>query len=166
FSEDVKKKIDNDSVLRKDYGFNHIDMSEIQFSFDNDKVNQLINEIESKRVYFELGKVNLNQSEEIKLRALAEKIDNLYSTAKKSGIKMNIKVLGYADSSGSSELINERISRLRAEQVYNYLVEKSMDSEKISFKGMGKYKDATVQSADQSEQRVVMIKIEKQQNHD
>ncbi len=161
FSEQVKNKIDRDSVLRKDFGFTQITMSEIQVSSDADKVNQLIGEIESERIYFERGKVSLNQTEEIKLRAIAEKLIALNSMASNRGEGFEFFVLGYADSSGTSEKINLRISNLRAEQVYTFLVEKGVASEIISYKGMGNYAEATGKAIDQSEQRVVMIKIEK-----
>lgn len=52
--------------------------------------------------------------------------------------EITVKILGYADSTGSVEY-NNKLSKRRAYAIYNYLKDNKIDSKRISLEGLGEY---------------------------
>ena len=51
--------------------------------------------------------------------------------------KIFVEIGGHADKGTGTEFVNDNISYLRAQSVYNYLKDNSMDMTNITFKGYG-----------------------------
>ena len=81
-----------------------------------------------RNVFFDFDKSTLKKESEVELNKLAE-----YLTANK-GIK--IEIGGHSDNQGS-QAYNERLSNDRAKSVYDYLVKKGIDYNRMSYKGYG-----------------------------
>ena len=81
-----------------------------------------------RNVFFDFDKSTLKKESEVELNKLVE-----YLTSNK-GIK--IEIGGHTDNQGS-ESYNERLSNDRAKAVYDYLVNKGIDSKRMSYKGYG-----------------------------
>ena len=81
-----------------------------------------------RNVFFDFDKSTLKKESEVELNKLVG-----YLTSNK-GIK--IEIGGHTDNQGS-ESYNERLSNDRAKAVYDYLVNKGIDSNRMSYKGYG-----------------------------
>lgn len=81
-----------------------------------------------RNVFFDFDKSTLKKESEVELNKLVD-----YLTSNK-GIK--IEVGGHTDNKGS-ESYNEKLSSDRAKAVYDYLVNKGIDSKRITYKGYG-----------------------------
>ena len=81
-----------------------------------------------RNVFFDFDKSTLKKESEVELNKLVG-----YLTSNK-GIK--IEIGGHTDNQGS-EAYNERLSNDRAKAVYDYLVNKGIDSNRMSYKGYG-----------------------------
>ena len=81
-----------------------------------------------RNVFFDFDKSTLKKESEVELNKLVD-----YLTSNK-GIK--IEIGGHTDNQGS-ESYNERLSNDRAKAVYDYLVNKGIDSKRMSYKGYG-----------------------------
>ena len=81
-----------------------------------------------RNVFFDFDKSTLKKESEVELNKLVD-----YLTANK-GIK--IEIGGHTDNQGS-ESYNERLSNDRAKAVYDYLVNKGINSNRMSYKGYG-----------------------------
>ena len=81
-----------------------------------------------RNVFFDFDKSTLKKESEVELNKLVN-----YLTSNK-GIK--IEIGGHTDNQGS-ESYNERLSNDRAKAVYDYLVNKGIDSKRMSYKGYG-----------------------------
>lgn len=84
-----------------------------------------------RNVFFDFDKSNLKNESAIELDKLAE-----YLTLNK-GLK--IEIGGHTDDQGS-DTYNEKLSAERAHSVYKYLVDKGIDSNRMTYKGYGKSK--------------------------
>ena len=81
-----------------------------------------------RNVFFDFDKSTLKKESEVELNKLAD-----YLTSNK-GIK--IEIGGHTDNQGS-ESYNERLSNDRAKAVYEYLVNKGINSNRMTYKGYG-----------------------------
>lgn len=81
-----------------------------------------------RNVFFDFDKSTLKKESEVELNKLAD-----YLT-KNKGIK--IEIGGHTDNQGS-ESYNERLSNDRAKAVYEYLVNKGINSNRMTYKGYG-----------------------------
>ena len=81
-----------------------------------------------RNVFFDFDKSTLKKESEVELNKLVG-----YLTSNK-GIK--IEIGGHTDNQGS-ESYNERLSNDRAKAVYDYLVNKGIDSNRMTYKGYG-----------------------------
>lgn len=79
-------------------------------------------------IYYESSKANIQDKYYPVLNTIA--------TYMKSNKQGNLEVNGHADSSGSLEL-NKKLSQERADNVKNYLINKGVESGRISAKGQG-----------------------------
>ena len=50
---------------------------------------------------------------------------------------MKVEIAGHADSQTGTDFVNQNLSELRAERVYNYLKENGLNMDNISYKGYG-----------------------------
>jgi outer membrane protein OmpA-like peptidoglycan-associated protein len=81
-----------------------------------------------RNVFFDFDKSTLKKESEVELNKLVD-----YLTSNK-GIK--IEIGGHTDNQGS-ESYNEKLSNDRAKAVYDYLVNKGINSNRMSYKGYG-----------------------------
>ena len=81
-----------------------------------------------RNVFFDFDKSTLKKESEVELNKLADYL------ASNKGIK--IEIGGHTDNQGS-ESYNERLSSDRAKAVYDYLVNKGIDSKRMTYKGYG-----------------------------
>lgn len=81
-----------------------------------------------RNVFFDFDKSTLKKESEVELNKLVN-----YLTSNKGII---IEIGGHTDNQGS-ESYNERLSNDRAKAVYDYLVNKGIDSKRMSYKGYG-----------------------------
>ena len=81
-----------------------------------------------RNVFFDFDKSTLKKESEVELNKLVD-----YLTSNK-GIK--IEIGGHTDNQGSQSY-NERLSNDRAKAVYDYLVNKGINSDRMSYKGYG-----------------------------
>ncbi|MGB0931927.1 MAG: OmpA family protein, partial [Chitinophagales bacterium] len=82
-----------------------------------------------KNVFFETNAFDLKPSSNTELNKLVEML-NQYDL-------LHIEIGGHTDSIGSAEY-NLELSENRAESVYNYLLDKGIDSKRLSYHGYGK----------------------------
>ena len=54
-----------------------------------------------------------------------------------SSKNMKVEIAGHADSETGTDFVNQNLSELRAERVYNYLKENGLNMDNISYKGYG-----------------------------
>jgi len=80
------------------------------------------------RVYFSLSNAEINNSDEIYLNSVVEKLIK--------NPKLKILIKGYDDNTGE-KLINNRISHQRAENVKKYFLKKGVSQNRMIDKGMG-----------------------------
>lgn len=86
------------------------------------------NEINLKNVFFKSGKFDLLEDSKIEL-------NNLVSFLKENSL-LKIEIGGHTDNTGSSST-NELLSKNRAQAVLQYLNEKGISIERLTFKGYG-----------------------------
>ncbi len=82
-------------------------------------------------VFFDLNKATLRKESYVELNKLVEFLKN------NKGIK--IEIGGHTDSRGSDKL-NQKLSEDRAKAVYDYLISKNINADRLSYKGYGKSK--------------------------
>lgn len=84
-------------------------------------------------VFFEIGKTKISAKGKISLKFLAKEInenpDKLYT------------ISGYADSATGSENYNKKLSRTRAENVFDLLVKYGVKPDRLALKALGGVKD-------------------------
>lgn len=81
-------------------------------------------------IFFDVNKYNIKEEEMVKVASVAEMMKN--------DKNINLKIVGNTDQSGSVEY-NNYLSKKRAEQVYNTLINKyGIDKNRLSFEGKGK----------------------------
>ena len=83
----------------------------------------------SYQVKFQKNSTIINQKDKLILN------DILLILKSEEGIK--IEIGGHADKGTGDEFVNDNISHLRAERIYNYLKDNGMDMTNITFKGYG-----------------------------
>lgn len=84
---------------------------------------------------FKLDKVYFNLGDARILEASHAQLDNLVNHLKDNP-KLKILIEGHTDNQGD-QMLNERLSLDRANNVRNYLIEKGVDAKRIQFKGHG-----------------------------
>ena len=81
-----------------------------------------------RNVFFDFDKSTLKKESNIEL-------DKLAAYLQENGT-VKIEIGGHTDNQGSAEY-NEKLSLERAKSVYNYLISKGIDKNRMSFKGYG-----------------------------
>ena len=102
---------------------------------DYDKIKEIAPAVQ---IYFDLGK------SEVKKDGLA-KLDKLVKELKSKG-KLNLIVTGHTDKSGSDE-INLKLSKARAGEVFDYLMEAGVDEEVMDIGFYGSAKPREIEGA-------------------
>ncbi len=88
-------------------------------------------ELFDQTIHFEAGKQNLTASSKVLLDEVSEVL------LANKGVK--VELVGYTDNTGNAEK-NQQISLTRAEKSRDYLVQKGVEINRISVKGMGEEK--------------------------
>ncbi|WP_158027192.1 OmpA family protein [Labilibacter marinus] len=89
---------------------------------------QVGEQIVLNNIFFETDSYELKNESEIELAKVLVFLNENEQT--------KIQVLGYTDNVGSAEY-NQRLSKQRAQQVYQYLINKGIDVSRLSYKGEG-----------------------------
>jgi len=87
---------------------------------------QIGSSIVLKNIFFETDKSELKVESRVELRKLLEFLENNAS--------ISIEIAGHTDNVGSFEY-NKKLSEDRAKSVYDYLIEKGINPERLSYKG-------------------------------
>lgn len=106
-------------------------------------------EVKTTNVFFAIGKSEIRPSETAKL-------DDLVSFLKDNP-DSKVTLTGYADNQTGTKAVNERISKQRAEEVKKYLVDKGIESGRITTD----YKGDTVQPFGSVEENRVTMAVTK-----
>ena len=110
----------------------NIDLIPIRELAKSDKDTTIEREpIVLKNVFFETGKATLLQSSKSELDRLLNLLNE--------NPKMVIQINGHTDDVGQEE-DNQQLSEQRALAVYEYLIEKEILQERLSYKGYGELK--------------------------
>ena len=105
-----------------------------------------------KHVYFESGQSDLLENSNLELDELTAYLNQ--------HANLKVKVSGHTDNTGSSAL-NQKLSEDRAHSVFNYLVAKGIDSQRVSYTGYGKSKHivSNINEKGRSQNRRVEIEV-------
>lgn len=95
--------------------------------------------VELKNVFFETAKYDLKPESVVEL-------DKLVSFMKKNK-NLKIEIAGHTDNVGDKKT-NQLLSQNRAKSVYEYLIKKSIEAERLSFKGYGDSKPKVENNSD------------------
>lgn len=115
---------------------------------DYDKIKEIAPAVQ---IYFDLGK------SEVKKDGLA-KLDKLVKELKSKG-KFNLIVTGHTDKSGSDE-INLKLSKARAGEVFDYLMEAGVDEEVMDIGFYGSAKPREIEGASAEEKKMQNRRVE------
>jgi OOP family OmpA-OmpF porin len=99
-------------------------------------LNIALKELMSIRIYFENNSTALVENQEhilAQLHTLINRIRKLQSRVERS---VQIIILGHTDSSGNEKL-NQRLSRDRAEKIFNRLIVQGINPAFLSISGIG-----------------------------
>ena len=86
--------------------------------------------VSTAMVYFDLNSAKITDKTEVTLDALAQVL-------KKAPKDQKFVITGHADSQTGTPEYNQKLSEKRAEAVYNYLVEKGIDKDRLTYVGNG-----------------------------
>lgn len=143
-------------VKKKGYIYSDFHFStESNIALDPDTINislqrvQLGQVLVMKNIYFETNSFELSQKSDSELQ-------NAFQLLKENpGI--SVEIAGHTDNTGTAEY-NEQLSQQRAKQVYNQLIERGIEKERLSFRG---YSDSQpIESNDTPEGRKSNRRIE------
>ncbi len=81
-----------------------------------------------RNVFFDTGSANLRPESAPELNRLARLL--------KENPGLNVRINGHTDNVGSPE-DNQALSEARAKAVYDFLLEKGIEDERLSYKGFG-----------------------------
>ncbi|GAB4283077.1 MAG: hypothetical protein Kow0068_07860 [Marinilabiliales bacterium] len=115
----------------------HINISEKEVNNIDLNIGDIVN---LDKIFFETDK------SELKKESLTE-LDKLYDLLVKSPT-LKIEIHGHTDNVGTDEY-NAKLSENRAKAVYNYLVEKGIQTERMSYKGFGHTKPIASNSTEE-----------------
>ncbi len=87
---------------------------------------QVGNSVVLKNIFFELDKSHLKTESEVELKKLIDFLNN--------NSTVSIEIGGHTDNQGTNEY-NQNLSEERAKAVFNYLIEKGIKVERLSYKG-------------------------------
>ena len=104
------------------------DNKDLRDQIKNHKCNVRL--ISTSVVYFDFDSYEITDKSEVALDALASVIKN-------SNNDQKFTITGHADSQTGTNEYNQKLSEKRAEAVYNYLIEKGVDKNKLSWVGNG-----------------------------
>lgn len=111
----------------------------------------LVNKLQNTVFYFEAGEVSLSKTELLKIPSLIKNIETLDALLGEQNLQ--IILMGFADGSGSS-IINNKVSRQRADEIKSLLTTNKVSSDIIVTWGVGHIdKDLITESL----QRRVMV---------
>lgn len=81
-----------------------------------------------KNIFFDFDKTDLKPESEVELHKLIDMLNK--------NPKMKIEISGHTDNKGTADY-NQKLSENRSKAVYNYLVDKGIDKNRLSYKGYG-----------------------------
>jgi len=92
-----------------------------------------------KNIFFETAKYDLKKESYIELNKLIAFL--------KTNVNLKIEISGHTDNIGGKEY-NQTLSENRANSVYSYLIDKGIDSKRLTFKGYGDTKPIDTNDTD------------------
>jgi len=154
-SSPMKWVNENRGIIKSMPGIKDVDFSGVFYEEEN-TVKELITEIASIRISFEVGQWQLNSKEYANLDELKAKLDTLLKTGEVLNEEFTIRLEGYSDPTGDASY-NAYLSSRRAEQIKSRLARMGISENKIEVEGMGI-------AADVEQQRKVIVKIIRNSN--
>lgn len=105
-----------------------------------------------RNIFYATDSSNLKSESKVELNKLYQFLED--------NPELEIEISGHTDNVGSEEY-NMELSRERARSVYNYLIEKGVDSERLSYEGYGESEPVTTNETEEgrAENRRTEIKI-------
>ncbi|MCP3875042.1 MAG: OmpA family protein [Desulfobacteraceae bacterium] len=108
-------------------------------NIDKEKLNNTVKGLMAIKVYFENNSTNLVKEQEQRLTQVYQKIKAIQMLQFKLKEPLQIVITGHADSSGTEKL-NLKLSRNRAENIFNYLTGLGINSSFLTISGVGNNK--------------------------
>ena len=103
---------------------------------DREKLDAALKEISEIKLYFENNSTRFIKAQEDIFNKLLETVQNIQELQIKAKIQVQIMILGHTDSSGT-EKWNQRLSRDRAEMVFNHLIVHGINPYFLTISGIG-----------------------------
>ncbi|MCD4719135.1 MAG: OmpA family protein [Desulfobacula sp.] len=120
------------STLPGIHGFND-DMIK---NIDKKKLDIILKKLRAIKIYFESNSTKFIKGQENVLAQAFKTIQNIQTLQSKLKNPIQIAILGHTDSSGT-EKVNQRLSRNRAEKIFNYLIVKGINPVFLTISGVG-----------------------------
>ena len=105
-------------------------------NMDREKLDAALKEIGEIKLYFENNSTRFIKAQEDIFNKLLETVQNIQELQVKAKIHVQIMILGHTDSSGT-EKRNQRLSRDRAELVFNHLIVHGINPYFLTISGIG-----------------------------
>ncbi len=120
----------------------------------NELIQFHINKIQNTVFFFEPGEVNLSETELLKIPALIKELKSLENIVNDDELQsLQVILMGFADSSGSSN-INNKVSKQRADEIKAILTANGLGSDIIVSWGVGNIDQKSV--TEQIQRRVTV----------
>lgn len=100
---------------------------ELHDQINNHKCNDKLI-ISTSTIFFDFDSYKLSNRNKASLDLLAEIIKNS---------NQNFNIIGHADSATGTEKYNKKLSEKRAKAVYDYMIERGVNKDQLSFEGVG-----------------------------
>jgi len=105
-------------------------------NIDREKLDAALKELSEIKLYFENNSTRFIKAQEDIFNKLLETVQNIQELQARAKIPVQIMILGHTDSSGT-EKWNQRLSRDRAELVFNHLIVHGINPYFLTLSGIG-----------------------------
>jgi len=116
-------------------GINNYNDDNIQ-NPDQGALESILNELREIRIYFKNNRATLIEDQEDVLSDVLNKIKEIQTLQSTTMSPVQIVIFGHTDSSGS-EKVNLKLSRNRAEKIFNYLLVNGINPAYLTISGVG-----------------------------
>jgi len=116
-------------------GIDGFNAEEIQ-NDDQKHLDQVLKDLSDTQIYFETNRSKMIKGQEDALKGVLEKIQLIQKLQSKTMSDVQIVIFGHTDSSGA-EMSNLKLSRARAEKIFNYLLINGVNPAFLTVSGVG-----------------------------
>lgn len=106
------------------------------FDIDREKLNAALKELSEIKLYFENNSTRFLKNQDDIFNNLLKTVQNIQELQIKAKLPVQIMILGHTDSSGN-ESLNQRLSRDRAELIFNHLIIHGINPYYLTISGIG-----------------------------